>query len=180
MKVGEAIYFAGYDAMNLVAGTEPSTVAFGNGETVAASDMTLKSIATENLTGNAKAIGGAEHFNGVQLVANYEYTYNESKIEIVWRSVFRDGSTIASDGSVMFAGWYDYTWIWSSITFCCTVALGCIAGEMTKSGNDNRRSTARRLFITGSILLVAGMLASIGQPIIKRIWSASFTLYSVG
>ena len=93
---------------------------------------------------------------------------------------FRDGSTIASDGSVMFAGWYDYTWIWSSITFCCTVALGCIAGEMTKSGNDNRRSTARRLFITGSILLVAGMLASIGQPIIKRIWSASFTLYSAG
>ena len=92
MKVGEAIYFAGSDAMNLVAGTEPFTVAFGNGETVAASDMTLKNITTENLTGNAKAIGGAEHFNGVQLVANYEYTYNESKIEIVWRAVLRDGS----------------------------------------------------------------------------------------
>ena len=92
MKVGEAIYFAGSDAMNLVAGTEPFTVAFGNGETVAASDMVLKNITTENLTGNAKAIGGAEHFNGVQLVANYEYTYNESKIEIVWRAVLRDGS----------------------------------------------------------------------------------------
>ena len=92
MKVGEAIYFAGSDAMNLVAGTEPFTVAFGNGDIAAASDMTLKNIATENLTANASAIGGAEHYNGVQIVANYEYTYNEAKIEIVWRAVLRDGS----------------------------------------------------------------------------------------
>ena len=30
------------------------------------------------------------------------------------------------------------------------------------------------------MLVVAGLLASIWQPIVKRIWSASFTLYSVG
>ena len=92
MKVGEALYFAGSDALNLVAGTEPFSVAFGNGDNVPASAMTLKSVATETLAANATAIGGAEHFAGVQLVANYEYTYKGAKIAIVWRAVLRDGS----------------------------------------------------------------------------------------
>ncbi|MBR4849180.1 MAG: hypothetical protein IKV07_07505, partial [Bacteroidaceae bacterium] len=59
MKVGDALYFAGSDAMNLVAGTEPFTVAFGSGDNVPASAMTLKSVATETLAANATAIGGA-------------------------------------------------------------------------------------------------------------------------
>ena len=92
MKVGNALYFAGSKAMDLVAGTEPFTVAFGSGDNVPASAMTLKSVETETLAANSSAIGGAEHFNGVQLVANYEYTYKETKIEIVWRAVLRDGS----------------------------------------------------------------------------------------
>ena len=92
MKVGDALYFAGSNAMDLVAGTEPFTVAFGSGDNVPASAMTLKSVETEALAANASAIGGAEHFAGVQLVANYEYTYKETKIEIVWRAVLRDGS----------------------------------------------------------------------------------------
>ena len=92
MKVGDAIYFAGANAMNLVAGTEPFTVAFGAGDNVAASAMTLKDVKTETLAANPTAIGGAEHFAGVALVANYEYTYKGAKIEIVWRAVLRDGS----------------------------------------------------------------------------------------
>ena len=92
MKVGNALYFAGCDAMNLVAGTEPFTVAFGGGDNVPASAMTLKNVKTETLSANPTAIGGAEHFNGVQLVANYEYTYKGTKIAIVWRAVLRDGS----------------------------------------------------------------------------------------
>ena len=92
MKVGNALYFAGCDAMNLLAGTEPFTVAFGSGDNVPASAMTLVDVKTETLTGNATAIGGAEHFAGVQLVANYEYTYKGSKIAIVWRAILRDGS----------------------------------------------------------------------------------------
>ena len=93
---------------------------------------------------------------------------------------FRDGSIVATDGNVLFTGWYDYTWVWSSITFCCTVALGSLAGEMTKSGNSNRPATAKRLLLAGTVLLAAGVLAGMGEPIIKRIWSASFTLYSAG
>ena len=92
MKVGDALYFAGCDAMNLLAGTEPFTVAFGGGDNVPASAMTLVDVKTETLTGNATAIGGAQHYNGVQLVANYEYEYKGTKIAIVWRAVLRDGS----------------------------------------------------------------------------------------
>ena len=93
---------------------------------------------------------------------------------------FRDGSTVVADGTVLFAGWYDYTWIWSSLTFCCTVALGSLAGHMTRNGNGNRRATATKLLLVGVVLLVAGLLAGVVQPIVKRIWTASFTLYSAG
>lgn len=92
MKVGSALYFAGSNAMNLVAGTEPFTVAFGSGDNVPASAMTLTSVKVENLAANNSAIGGAEHFAGVSLVANYEYTYNDTDITIVWRAVLRNGS----------------------------------------------------------------------------------------
>ena len=78
--------------MDLVAGTEPFTVAFGNGTNVPASAMTLKSLAWQDLEANASAIGGVEHYAGKALVAEYEYTYEESTIAIVWRAVLRDGS----------------------------------------------------------------------------------------
>ena len=92
MKVGEAIYFAGSNAMDLVAGTEIFSVAFGNGDNVYASSMKLNSVELQNLEGNPNAVGGAEHFAGKQLVANYEYTYNGATVDIVWRAVLRDGS----------------------------------------------------------------------------------------
>lgn len=93
---------------------------------------------------------------------------------------FRDGSMLAADGSVQFAGWYDYTWLWSSITFCCTVAFGSLAGHMTKNGNNDRKATTCNLFIAGVVLVILGIVCGIAQPIVKRIWSASFTLYSAG
>lgn len=93
---------------------------------------------------------------------------------------FRDGSSIAQDGSVIFAQWYDYTWLWSSLTFCCTVALGSFAGHLTKSGGSNRTATAKRLFAMAAAMLVTGVLTGEFQPIIKRVWSASMVLYSAG
>ena len=91
-KMGGALYFAGSKAMDLLPGTEPFTVAFGDGDNVPASAMTLKNVAWEELAANDKAIGGAEHYAGKALVANYEYTYKGAKIAIVWRAVLRDGS----------------------------------------------------------------------------------------
>ena len=92
IRLGDAIYFAGSKAMNLVAGTEPFTVAFGSGDNVPASAMTLKSIALTDLAAKSDAIGGAEHYAGKALEAHYEYTYKESTIAITWRAVLRDGS----------------------------------------------------------------------------------------
>ena len=93
---------------------------------------------------------------------------------------FRDGSTVAADGSVSFAAWYDYTWLWSSVTFCCTVAMGSLAGYITKNGNSNRVATARMLLVVGAVLVALGLLAGMWQPVVKRIWSASFTMLSAG
>ena len=92
MKVGEAIYFAGSKAMDLQAGTEPFTVAFGNGDNVPASAMQLVSLEMEDILADDNAVGGAEHFAGKQLVARYAYTYKEKAIDILWKAVLRDGS----------------------------------------------------------------------------------------
>ena len=92
VKLGDALYFGGSKAMNLVAGTEIFSVAFGNGDNVPASGMTLKNVEVKDLEANAEAIGGAEHFAGKALEANYSYTYKENTVDIVWRAVLRDGS----------------------------------------------------------------------------------------
>ena len=92
----------------------------------------------------------------------------------------RDGSYLAEDGTWQFADWYDYTWIWSSLTFCCTVAMGSLAGTIIRRGNDNRQKTAIILIATGIALIVVGWVWGLWHPIIKRIWSGSMTLFSGG
>ena len=91
-KMGGAIYFAGSKAMDLVAGTELFTVAFGTGTTVPASGMTLGEVALKDLAPKANAVGGADHYKGKALEANYTYNYEGKEIAIVWRAVLRDGS----------------------------------------------------------------------------------------
>lgn len=86
------LWFGGSKAMNLEAGTEPFTIAFGTGYTVPASAMTLKNVEVTDVVGNANAVGGAEHYNGKVIVANYEYTFKDKKLEVVWKAVLRDGS----------------------------------------------------------------------------------------
>ena len=92
MKVGKSIYFAGSKAMNLEAGTELFTVGFGSGDVVPASSMKLNDVTIVDLEADPSAIGGVEHFAGKALVANYEYAYKDSLINIEWRAVLRDGS----------------------------------------------------------------------------------------
>ena len=92
LKGEKTIYFLGSKAMNLVAGTELFIVGFGNGEKVAASQMTMKSFEQKDLSANPTAIGGAEHYAGKALEAVFGYTYKGEEIEILWRAVLRDGS----------------------------------------------------------------------------------------
>lgn len=93
---------------------------------------------------------------------------------------FRDQSYIAPDGSTIFAQWYDYTWVWSSLTFCCTVAMGSLAGHIIKNGNNNRTRVAMQLAAIGTALVAAGLLWDTWQPMIKRVWNGSMTIYSGG
>lgn len=92
VRLGDALYFGGSKAMDLAAGTEIFSVAFGNGENVPASGMKLKSVAVQDLEANPNAVGGAEHFAGKQIVAEYEYAYKEKALKLTWRAVLRDGS----------------------------------------------------------------------------------------
>ena len=92
VKANNSLYFAGSNAMNLLPGTEIFTVAFGSGDNVPASAMTLNSVEMQTLTGESTAVGGAEHYNGYALVANYTYTYKGATVNIVWKAVLRDGS----------------------------------------------------------------------------------------
>lgn len=112
IKQDGKLIFGGSDALNLKSGSELFTVKFGNGnDVVKASQMTLKDVSIKKLAGSNTAVKGSHHFDGVQLVATYEYTYSDSKVTIVWYAELRDGShylktdmTLSTDKDVkMFA-----------------------------------------------------------------------------
>ncbi|MCM1142158.1 MAG: DUF5009 domain-containing protein, partial [Muribaculum sp.] len=69
--------------------------------------------------------------------------------------------------------------IWSSLTFGVTVMLGAFAGQIMRR-QPRSAATALVLLAAGASLIAAGMLWSLWMPIIKRIWSASMTLFSGG
>ncbi|MBQ0049772.1 MAG: Ig-like domain-containing protein [Bacteroidales bacterium] len=109
---GGKLTFAGSEAMNLKASDDLFIVKFGTGsKVVKSSEMTLKEVTTETLTGSPTAVKGSHHFDGVQLKATYEYTYAGSKVTIDWYAELRDGShylktdmTLSADKDVkMFA-----------------------------------------------------------------------------
>ena len=109
-----------------------------------------------------------------------QHTNFAAEVDRIILGRFRDQTTLAPDGSWHTAAWYDYTWVWSSLTFCCTVALGSLAGRIIKAGESNRKKSALTLLLTGVALIVCGEFFGIYQPIIKRIWTSSMTLYSGG
>lgn len=101
----------------------------------------------------------------------------------------RDGSfanMIDAAALGRFRGDPSYTWLWSSLTFGVTVMLGTFAGQIIRSGNASGNAsrkgvkTALLLAVVGLALLIAGRLFGLWQPIIKRLWTASMTLYSGG
>lgn len=93
---------------------------------------------------------------------------------------FRDGATVAADGSPVFASWYHYTWIWSSLTFAVTVMLGMFAGTILKSGSIGNLKKALWLLGGGALMVIAGLFLGNWHPIIKKIWTVSMTLFSGG
>ena len=73
---------------------------------------------------------------------------------------------------------------WSTLSFIPTLAtmiLGLLAGEWLK-GKGSREQKLRGLVIAGSGLLLLGLLCQWAGicPIVKRVWTSSYTLYSGG
>lgn len=80
-----------------------------------------------------------------------------------------------------FRGDLSYTWVWSSLTFGATVMLGALAGELMKNARQlPRQRIATILAAGGAALMIAGLIAGQFEPIIKRLWTSSMTLYSGG
>jgi len=91
----------------------------------------------------------------------------------------RDG-VIWENGVWSYAGWYQYTWILSSLNFTVTAMLGCFSGQIIKSERPAPQRKAFILLTTGVALMMSALLMSSYFPIIKKIWSSSMTLFAGG
>lgn len=85
-----------------------------------------------------------------------------------------------AEGPWRFRKSYEYTWILSSLNFAVTVLLGCFAGQVLRSEKYKPSKRALSLAIIGAVLVAAGLILEPLFPIIKKIWSSTFTLYSGG
>ena len=72
-----------------------------------------------------------------------------------------------------------YTWFLSSITFTATTLSGLFAGEVIKNQKDKFK-VVRMLFSFGAVALSMGLLGNTFHPIVKKIWSSTFVLFSSG
>jgi predicted acyltransferase len=73
---------------------------------------------------------------------------------------------------------------WSTLSFIPTLAtmiIGLVAGEWLK-GKESKQQKLRGLVIAGTALLLLGLVCQWAGicPIVKRVWTSSYTLYSGG
>lgn len=73
----------------------------------------------------------------------------------------------------------EYTWIISSLNFGATTMLGVFCGYMMQSHLDKKVKLKNYLIFGVSLILIA-LIWNIWHPIIKKIWTSSFVLFSGG
>lgn len=111
-----------------------------------------------------------------------DYTPEGNLAEWIDRTVlgrFRDAAQVV-DGQVVFAGWYRYTWILSSINFGVTVLTGVFAGHILRSSKTSPKQKWQWLVLVGLALVAAGWLWHLQMPVIKKLWTSSMVLVSSG
>ncbi len=72
-----------------------------------------------------------------------------------------------------------YTWILSGFGFTATVLSGLFAGEIIRS-NLKREKVALYLLLYGLAGIALGLIWGIWHPIVKKLWTSSFVLFSSG
>ena len=110
------------------------------------------------------------------------YTAERNLAEWIDRIVlgrFRDGASV-SEGTVVFASWYHYTWVLSTMTFGVTTLTGTFAGHILKSDNIDVKHKFYYLLATGLSLVAIGWLWGLQMPVIKKLWTSSMVLVSSG
>jgi predicted acyltransferase len=110
------------------------------------------------------------------------YTPDGNIAEWIDRAVlgrFRDAASV-ENGTVIFAGWYRYTWILSSLTFGVTVMTGVFAGSILKKPTLLPVKKVQWLLTIGVAMVAAGWLWHPQLPVIKKIWTSSMVLVSSG
>lgn len=121
-------------------------------------------------------------FVGVDGYGMGDYSPNGNLAEWIDRTVlgrFRDGATLATDGTVQFASWYHYTWLLSTLGFAATTLTGLFAGYIARAKNASR-SKLSAYFGLGTFMILLGLAWSHWMPIIKPLWTSSMVLYSSG
>ena len=73
----------------------------------------------------------------------------------------------------------DYTWIVSSLNFAATTMLGVFCGYILQS-TANKYVKLRNFIIFGVALIILALIWNIWHPIIKKLWTSSFVLFSGG
>lgn len=141
-------------------------------------------------------------FHGCGAGSYEPHTNIAYEIDKVLLGRFRDGAKLLEDGTVEFYDWYNYTWLYSSITFFATALSGMLGGDLLYRVRDRlaaipeedkpaRRRVELKAFAT---ILAAGVLFIVAAklwnkvpegslfycPIIKYIWTPSMVLYSSG
>ena len=75
---------------------------------------------------------------------------------------------------------YSYFYVgMNAIPSTATIILGVMAGQHVAASRDVGR-TARDLALAGLIGIAAGLALGMWFPVVKRIWTPSFTVYSAG
>src|SRR5699024_9238654 len=72
-----------------------------------------------------------------------------------------------------------YSWLLTGFGFTATTLSGLFAGEILR-GISDKKSKLRKLLILGMAGVVIGLVWNIWHPIVKKIWSSSFVLFSSG
>lgn len=125
---------------------------------------------------------GAMEWITVQGYGGGNYTPDGNLAEWIDREVlgrFRDGASMMN-GEVIFADWYRYTWILSSLNFGVTVLTGTFAGYILKDKEWMPKRKLTYLLAIGAAMVAIGWIWGIWHPVIKKLWTSSMVLVSSG